>query len=186
VVTPSPATWAYVAMGSNLGDPHRQLRSARARLETLGQVTVWSSLYATEPVGGPAGQPEYLNAVVALEPDLSDPETLLEALLAIERAHGRERGERWGPRLIDLDLLAYGSAQVRTADDEADVAPGRLRLPHPRMADRAFVLVPFCEVANLARDRGPMWRHPLTGLDPCQMLTAVADDHDVRRSDLDW
>src|SRR5262249_9763271 len=100
-------------------------------------VTQISSIYETEPVGGPPDQPDFLNAVVEVETDLS-PEELLDELQAIERELGRVRGERHGPRTLDLDLLLYGNV----VQDQ----PG-LTLPHPRMHERGFVLEPLAEIA---------------------------------------
>jgi 2-amino-4-hydroxy-6-hydroxymethyldihydropteridine diphosphokinase len=125
-----------VGLGSNLGDRLANLQEAVDRLgRTPGvQVVQTSRVYETDPVGPP--QPDYLNAVVMVRSSLSARE-LLEACLAIERAMGRERGERWGPRSIDLDVLQYGREQI----DE----PG-LQVPHPRMHERGFVLVPLLEL----------------------------------------
>ncbi|HLP08762.1 MAG TPA: 2-amino-4-hydroxy-6-hydroxymethyldihydropteridine diphosphokinase [Opitutaceae bacterium] len=131
-------TTAYIALGSNLGERAAHLRGALAALQRDGEVRVvaQSAVYETAPVGGPA-QPDYLNMVVAVETELgADP--LLERCLAVEAEHGRVRRERWGPRTLDLDLLCYG---------EIARATERLTLPHPRMAERAFVLVPLAEVA---------------------------------------
>ena len=129
---------AYLGLGGNLGDRAATLRSAVSMLgETEGlRVTRVSSLYETPP-WGPVPQGPYLNACVAVETELS-PRDLLVVCLAVERAHGRERLERWGPRTLDIDVLVYGDAAV----DEPD-----LHIPHPRMAERAFVLVPLAEIA---------------------------------------
>ncbi|HEY3208996.1 MAG TPA: 2-amino-4-hydroxy-6-hydroxymethyldihydropteridine diphosphokinase [Actinomycetota bacterium] len=126
----------FVGLGSNLGDRLANLQEAVDRLgKTPGvHVIQTSRVYETDPVG-PA-QPDYLNAVVMVETSLSARE-LLEACLGVERAMGRERRERWGPRNIDLDVLGYGREQI----DE----PG-LQVPHPRMHERAFVLVPLLEL----------------------------------------
>ncbi len=132
---PSCSALAVVALGSNLGDRLATLGSARARLSDFGRELGCSSIYETPPVGPP--QPNYLNAVVLLETALT-PERLLETLLAIERAHGRERRERWGPRTLDLDLVAMGDERRQTPT---------LTLPHPEAHRRAFVLVPLAEVA---------------------------------------
>lgn len=167
----TPPELAYLALGANLGDPLATLRSARARLAELGDLTRASSLYRTAPVGGPAGQPPYLNAVVALRLPmaLQEPRTLLEACLSIEREHGRERRERWSARTLDLDVLDLGG---RVLDD-----PG-ITLPHPRMMDRAFVLAPLCEVA-------PAWRHPRSGVAACARL-ADLDTSGIARTGLTW
>lgn len=131
---------AYVALGSNLGDREDHLRRALADLAERGDIRLLrcSSFHETEPVGGPPGQGRYLNAVAAIETTLA-PRALLDRLLAVEQLHGRARGERNGPRTLDLDLLLYGDEQI----DE----PG-LTVPHPRMCDRDFVLLPLAEVCH--------------------------------------
>jgi 2-amino-4-hydroxy-6-hydroxymethyldihydropteridine diphosphokinase len=133
------AATAYIALGSNLGDRRGYLCRARELLaETPGVlVSASSSLYETTPVGGPAGQEPYLNAVLRLETTLP-PQSLLATCLAIEALLGRQRTIPWGPRSIDLDLLLYGAARI----DEPD-----LTVPHPRLHLRTFVLVPLCELA---------------------------------------
>jgi 2-amino-4-hydroxy-6-hydroxymethyldihydropteridine diphosphokinase len=128
---------AYVALGANLGDPEAQLRAAlRALAQTPGVCgLVVSSFYRSAPLGPP--QPDYCNAVCAFDTELA-PEALLERLQAIEAAAGRTRGVRWGPRTLDLDLLFVEGETRNTAD---------LQLPHPRLHERAFVLVPLAELA---------------------------------------
>lgn len=133
-------TQAAIALGSNLGDRMAHLDRAIVGLETLGTILRRSSVYETAPVGGPEQGP-YLNAVVVLETELGAP-ALLEAMLAIERAGGRVRDVRFGPRTIDLDLIVYGSEQIEL--------PG-LTVPHPRAAERRFVLEPLAEVWPEAR-----------------------------------
>lgn len=129
-------TRAYLGLGSNLGDRLSNLRRAVELLEEGGVKVMRSSrVYETDPVGGPA-QPDYLNAVVEVEAPGTARE-LLEASLAVEGAMGRERGERWGPRVIDVDVLTFGR--------EAFHEPG-LEVPHPRMHERAFVLIPLLEL----------------------------------------
>ncbi len=132
----------FVGLGANLGDPPAALRGAIAALGSLPQTTVLktSSLYRSAAIG-PAGQPDYCNAVVQLDTALA-PEPLLEALQDIENAAGRLRAERWGPRVLDLDLLLYG-AVVHSSE--------RLTLPHPELAFRDFVLVPLIEIAPEAQ-----------------------------------
>jgi 2-amino-4-hydroxy-6-hydroxymethyldihydropteridine diphosphokinase len=132
-------TTAYIALGSNLGDRQDYLdRALQALQEHPGiVVTQVSGAHETEPVGGPPGQDRYLNAAAELQTDLS-PAELLDVLLDVERQLERVRGERWGPRTIDLDLLLYG--------DLIHEDP-RLTVPHPLMAQRAFVLAPLCEIA---------------------------------------
>lgn len=132
---------AVVALGSNLGDREAMLRSACATLQSLGAVVACSRLYETAPVG-PA-QPLYLNAVALVDTSLS-PRQTLDVLLEIERLFGRQRGERWGARTLDLDLIAHGQSIVNETG---------LTLPHPEAARRAFVLVPLCELA-------PEWTFP--------------------------
>jgi len=138
-----------VALGANLGDRAGQLRTAAAALAELAPLVGLSRLYASPAVGGPPGQPDYLNGVVALRAEswLGREEALLDALLAIEARLGRVRRERWGPRTVDLDLLDLAGAVRLT---------GPVRLPHPRIEERAFVLMPLLDVA-------PDWRHPLSG-----------------------
>jgi 2-amino-4-hydroxy-6-hydroxymethyldihydropteridine diphosphokinase len=129
---------AYIGIGSNLGDPEKQVRAAIEALQRLPRTTFVraSRLYRTAPWGR-ADQPGFVNAAASLSTDLS-PRELLDALLAIERAHGRTRdGERWGPRVIDLDILVYGDARI----DE----PG-LHVPHPHLAERAFALLPLADL----------------------------------------
>lgn len=133
---------AYIGMGGNLaswaGQPEATLAAAALRLEALGRVVCRSSLYSTEPVGF-AAQPRFVNAVVALETEL-EPIELLRSLLAIEKEFGRDRavGIRNGPRTLDLDILLFGNLEVSE--------PG-LEIPHPRLAERAFVLIPLNEIA---------------------------------------
>jgi 2-amino-4-hydroxy-6-hydroxymethyldihydropteridine diphosphokinase len=130
-------TVAFIGLGSNLGDREGNLRAALARLAELGEVRA-SSFRETDPVGV-TDQPKFLNAAAELSTDLPARD-LLDALLAIERDLGRDRAreERWGPRTLDLDLLLYG-------DDVID-EPG-LTVPHPRLAERRFVLEPLHELA---------------------------------------
>jgi 2-amino-4-hydroxy-6-hydroxymethyldihydropteridine diphosphokinase len=126
---------AYVGIGANIGDASWNVRRALAALRDLGTLVRRSSLYRTQPWGR-TDQAPFVNAVALLETTY-DPHALLAAFKAIEVRLGRIAGERWGPRAIDLDLLTYDD---RTLDE-----PG-LRLPHPSMGDRAFVLVPLAEI----------------------------------------
>jgi 3-oxoacyl-[acyl-carrier protein] reductase len=139
-------TIAFVALGSNLGDREQILDDAVARLRATPGVEVLSisSYHETTPVGGPAGQGNYLNGVVQLRTTL-DALALLHVLLAIETQLGRVRTERFGPRTLDLDLLLYGTQTLDVRDASAD-----LILPHPRMHERFFVLEPLVEIAPLA------------------------------------
>lgn len=138
-------TIAYVGLGANLDDPHAQLRQAVDELAALADsnlLTV-SSFYRSTPLllpnQPPEPQPDYINAVAKLETTL-EPLRLLDALQAIENAHGRQRGtRRWAARTLDLDILLYGNQQL---DDE------RLRVPHVGVAVRNFVLYPLAELAS--------------------------------------
>ena len=133
----------YLALGSNLGDRLANLRGAVERLKGRGIRPVRSSrVFETEPVGPP--QPAYLNVVIEVATKL-DPRELLEGCLEVEASLGRVRDERWGPRTIDVDLLAHGDREI----DE----PG-LVVPHPRAHERAFVLVPWLELEPSPRLAG--------------------------------
>lgn len=131
-------TLSYVGLGSNVGDRLAHLQFALDGLAArAGAVVGVSAVYETEPVGGPA-QPDFLNAVVAVETDL-DARSLLDVAKALEREAGREPdGERWGPRPLDIDILMVGEEHV----DEPDLA-----VPHPRIHQRGFVLAPLADVA---------------------------------------
>jgi 2-amino-4-hydroxy-6-hydroxymethyldihydropteridine diphosphokinase len=126
---------AYVGIGTNLGNRLDNVERAVAALERNGKVTMRSSLYRTAPWGN-RDQPWFLNAVVLLETEMA-PHALLEQLQAIESELGRTHGTRWGPRIIDLDLLVY---------DDLEIAMPGLQVPHPRLRERAFVLVPLAEI----------------------------------------
>jgi 2-amino-4-hydroxy-6-hydroxymethyldihydropteridine diphosphokinase len=134
----------FLGLGANLGDREAALRFAIEALERAGDVRVLrsSSVYETDPVGGPE-QPPYLNAVIEVETELA-PHALLDRALGIEAERGRARAERWGPRVLDIDLLEG------TADDGSPIRidDARLTVPHPRMRERAFVLVPLAELTG--------------------------------------
>jgi 2-amino-4-hydroxy-6-hydroxymethyldihydropteridine diphosphokinase len=138
---------AYIGMGANLpgnaGPPEATLAAAAARLESLGRMAARSSLYSTAPVGF-ADQPRFLNAAVALETELT-PFELLGALLLIEQGFGRNRAMSLvnGPRSLDLDILIYGDFVIGGSS---------LEIPHPRLAERAFVLIPLNEIGFHALD----------------------------------
>lgn len=148
-----------LALGANLEDPLATLGQVVARLRAEAGLLRVSSPYRTAPVGGPAGQPDFINAVALLRPvaTLPDPQQLLAWLLELEREHGRIRTERWAARTLDLDLLAWGERQLEL--------PG-LSLPHPRLQERAFVLAPLAEL-------WPEWQHPLSGLSAADLLQQV-------------
>lgn len=130
---------AFIALGSNLGDRGGYLVQARWAIDALPNTCLQaaSHVYQTPPMG-PSGQRPYLNAVVQVSTQL-DPVALLHQLQRIEAEAGRQRGEHWGPRTLDLDLLLYGDVTLRTAE---------LTLPHPHIAERAFVLQPLSNVAS--------------------------------------
>ena len=132
------AVRAYIGLGSNLDDPVRQLQRAWAALAHVPQTqrVACSRCYRSAPLG-PQDQPDYVNAVAAIDTELA-PEALLDALQAIETAQGRVRLRRWGPRTLDLDLLLYGHEVLATP---------RLTVPHPGLAERNFVLYPLAELA---------------------------------------
>ena len=126
-----------IAIGSNLGEPEASVRRAMEAVESRleSSFSRRSSLYRTEPVGGPE-QPDYVNAVIVVEAD-ADPVNVLRTLHEIEAQEGRVRDVRWGPRTLDLDVIVAGE----TVSEDPD-----LLLPHPRAHERAFVLVPWHEV----------------------------------------
>lgn len=130
---------AVIGLGSNQGDRRSRLATALGALGALGQVTAVSALYETAPVGPP--QPDYLNAAARLRTPL-EPDELMHELLAVERRAGRERRERWGPRVLDLDLLWIFERPVR----------GEITVPHPRLRQRGFALWPLVDVAPDAAD----------------------------------
>lgn len=149
-------TESAIALGSNIGD---SLRILEAAIETLAQtpginLSAKSSWYKTKPVGPP--QPDYLNGCAILQVEMN-PQILLETLLQIEQQFGRIRQERWGPRLLDLDLLLYDGLILDTPN---------LQIPHPRMTQRAFVLVPLTEIA-------PDWVEPISGNAIKDLVTKV-------------
>lgn len=159
-------TDAYIALGSNLGD--RELNLLRAVAETgklpRSRVTGLSAFYETSPVGV-TEQPPFFNAVLRLATGLS-PLELLHSLQHIENVvFARTRTVRWGPRTIDLDLLLYGDEVINSAE---------LTLPHPRMAERRFVLQPLCDLA-------PAVIHPLLGRTACDLLAALHSQETVAR-----
>lgn len=127
---------AYISIGSNLNDPVAQVRRGVDALRIFGEVKAVSPFYRTKPWGDVNDQPDFINAVVALDTHRA-PRELLASLKAEEKRLGRTPGERWGPRAIDFDILTYGDETV----DEYD-----LRIPHPRMNERAFVLVPLADL----------------------------------------
>jgi len=143
---PDKSHRAYIGLGSNLQNPIQQLQQALISLKALPQTQLAcvSSFYRSAPLG-PADQPDYCNAVAALDTALA-PLALLNALQSIEQAQGRLRGERWGARTLDLDILLFGGQIIESE---------RLSVPHPQMQHRAFVLWPLAEIApNLVLPNG--------------------------------
>jgi 2-amino-4-hydroxy-6-hydroxymethyldihydropteridine diphosphokinase len=156
----------YLGIGSNVGDREANLREALERLEAAGiRVARRSSIYETEP-RDLRDQPWFLNAVVEVETDLF-PLQLFAHIQNVEREMGRRRVTPKGPRNIDIDILFYGRSVIDTAD---------LQVPHPRIAQRRFVLEPFSEIAS-------EFRHPVSGKTAREMLAAI-EPQGVRRSNL--
>ena len=172
IKTISSGEAAYIAIGSNLGNPYQHLLFGVDNLSSIGRVVARSSIYQTMPVGGPPKQSRFLNALVVVDPVryfVRQPERILCTLLDIERRRGRVRDGVWGPRTLDLDLICLGDLVVNKVD---------LKVPHPRMMNRAFVLTPLCEV-------DPQWSHPVTGDRACDVLTKL-DASGVDRTELSW
>ncbi len=151
----------YLGLGANLGKRRETIDAALACLADHPAICVCavSALIETAPVGGPAGQPNYLNGAAAIETNL-DPAALLAELKRIERDLGRRDGPRWGPRPIDLDILLYGDLVLASPD---------LTIPHPRLRERRFVLAPLAEIAPDAID-------PVTGLAVRALLARLDTD----------
>jgi 2-amino-4-hydroxy-6-hydroxymethyldihydropteridine diphosphokinase len=153
----------YIALGSNVGDRAAMLERAMAAMNSAGiRVSRQSSFYVTEPVDAP-GQAWFLNAVVEAETSLL-PLQLLHTLLRIERELGRRRITPHGPRTIDLDILFYGSSVIRSKE---------LKVPHPHLSERRFVLVPLAQIA-------PEFRHPAMHKSVTQLLADTPDRSEVR------
>lgn len=150
------ATLSAIALGSNLGNSRATLEAALNAIDQTPGITLkaCSSWYKTAPIG--PSQPDYLNGCALLEVTLS-PQELLKTLLNIEDEFGRVRKERWGARTLDLDVLLFGYLILDTPD---------LQIPHPRMTERAFVLVPLAEIA-------PEWIEPVSGKAISQLVETV-------------
>ena len=147
-------TKVYAGLGSNLGNKRENIIKAIDRLDACEGICVKkkSDFYNTAPVGGPL-QPDYVNCVIGMETEI-EPQVLLEEFKKIELGLGRKPGVRWGPRVVDLDILLYGN---RIVDDH------NLKIPHECMHERAFVLEPLCEIS-------PDIKHPVSGISISELL----------------
>tara|TARA_B100000686_G_C16750392_1_gene952111 strand:+ start:1513 stop:2010 length:498 start_codon:yes stop_codon:yes gene_type:complete len=156
---------AYIGVGSNLKNPKIQCKEAIYKLDLLFGVSVKkrSSFYETEPMGS-RDQNWFINAVVKIETSLS-PSDLLEAMLEIETKMGRIRKKKWGPRIIDLDLLFFGDRTIWQQE---------LKIPHPELQNRIFVLVPLCEI-------NPDILHPRLRKTSLQMLEELSPHSTIRK-----
>ncbi|MHC4140305.1 MAG: 2-amino-4-hydroxy-6-hydroxymethyldihydropteridine diphosphokinase [Planctomycetota bacterium] len=147
-------TKVYAGLGSNLGNKRENIIRAIDRIDAYEEICVRekSGFYDTSPVGGPP-QPDYVNCVIELETEV-EPQTLLKEFKKIEIEQGRRPGVRWGPRVVDLDILLYGD---RIVNDH------NLKIPHERMHERAFVLKPLCEIS-------PDIKNPVSGISISELL----------------
>lgn len=162
---------AYIAIGSNLESRRDYLIAGLSEVAAFPTTRIMaiSSIYETPPIG-PVEQPDFLNAVFAIDTSLT-PEALLTAMLQAETKHLRQRQIHWGPRTLDLDLLLYGECILENP---------MLTLPHPHMTDRNFVLAPLCEIA-------PDLHHPTTGLPFTTHLAALTGPEACKVTDpLTW
>jgi len=158
-------TQLFLSLGGNLGNTREIFEGAYPLIEKkIGKISVYSSIYQTE-AWGPIPQADFLNQVLLVSTTLN-PQACLTEMLAIEKEFGRERKERWGPRTLDLDLLYYGDLIIAEAD---------LVVPHPRIAERKFILTPLAEIA-------PLYVDPVSGLTANAMLMACEDTSEVNRS----
>src|ERR1700690_1418173 len=162
-MTGSVGELAYLSLGSNIGDREANLREAIAQLKEAGSVRALSAMYETQPVDLP-NQPWFLNCVVKLQTERT-PRELLKFVLSIEAAMGRLRFRDKGPRKIDIDVLLFGNRTVSEPN---------LKIPHPAMHQRRFVLKPLTEIA-------PDVRHPVLDKTACELLAALAEGQIVRQ-----
>ncbi len=158
----------YLALGTNLGDREENLRQAVMRLGEQVRIDARSRIYETEP-WGVAEQPRFLNMVLVGETSLDAP-ALLRFLKSLERELGRTPGLRYGPRVIDLDILLFDDARIRTPD---------LIIPHPRLAERRFVLVPLADLA-------PDLIHPELGVSVRELVARLPNDAGVKPYPAVW
>ena len=167
-MSPADGVTAYLGLGSNVGDREGQLRNAISRIAALGTCRLLrvSPVYETEPREY-ADQDDFLNCVCEIETALA-PRALLDAVKSVEREMGRTPSERSRPRIIDIDILLFGSVEISEKS---------LVIPHPQLAKRRFVLVPLCELA-------PELRHPVLGGTINDLLAVCPDMGRVRRTDI--
>ena len=162
---------AFLGFGGNIGDPVQYFRQARHQLASHSQIRVQagSPLYRTPPVGGPSGQPDYINAVLALETSLTA-QSLLEFCQQLELDCGRTRSVHWGPRTLDIDLLLYSD---KVCDSDF------LTLPHPRLHQRHFVLLPLCDLA-------PDLIHPVFQHSIARILATLGPEYGISQLQETW
>lgn len=156
-------TLAYIAVGANIGSRRKTIDAAIAGIDRRNGIRVVcrSDLIETEPIGGPVDQPKYLNGAIEVKTTLTARQ-LLDGLLAVESALGRVRIERWGPRVIDLDLVLFGDEVIRDR---------KLTIPHPHMHQRGFVLQPLAQIA-------PQARHPILNKTVIELLAELQSAND--------
>lgn len=155
----------FLSLGGNLGNTREIFEGAYPHIEKkIGKIAVYSSIYRTE-AWGPIPQADFLNQVVLVNTTLK-PEACLKELLDIEKSFGRERKERWGPRTLDLDILYYANVIIAESD---------LSIPHPRIAERKFILTPLAEIA-------PLFEDPTSGKSMVTLLADCTDNSQVNRS----
>ena len=158
-------TQLFLSLGGNLGNTREIFEGAHPLIEKkIGKISVYSSIYQTE-AWGPIPQADFLNQVLLVSTALK-PEACLTELLEIEREFGRERKERWGPRTLDLDILYYGDVIIAESD---------LSIPHPRIAERKFILTPLAEIA-------PLFEDPVSRKSMVTLLADCTDNSQVNRS----
>lgn len=162
---------AFLGLGGNLGNPLQNFRQARQQLDRHKQIRLLSNspVYQTPPVGGPMGQPDYLNAVLEIETDLSA-QALLRLCCQIEDSAGRLREVHWGPRTLDIDLLFF--------DDSVTDDP-QLTLPHPRLHQRHFVLLPLCDLDS-------QLIHPVLKMTIAELLTQLSPAEGITKLKETW